>query len=76
MDIKNWLVSKIAEESGYALDAINCDEALENFDLDSLSSVSIAFEMENEFNLPEINPTVFSEFNTINKLTEWIQSQV
>ncbi|PWA10212.1 acyl carrier protein [Flavobacterium laiguense] len=76
MIIKNWLLDKIAEESGLEKDTINCDEPIENFELDSLSSISIAFDIEKEFNLDEINPTVFQEFNTINKLAQWIQNQI
>lgn len=76
MIVKKWLVNKIAEESGLDKDTINCDEPIGNFDLDSLSSISIAFDIENEYSLDEINPTVFDEFNTINKLAQWIQNQI
>lgn len=76
MNVKDWLIIKIAEETGLENELINCDELIENFDLDSLSSISIAFDIENKFKLDEINPTVFEEFNTINKLSEWIQVQI
>lgn len=76
MDIKDWLTEKIAEESGVSKEKIDGNEPLENLDLDSLASISIAFDMENEFNLEEINPSVFTEYNTINKLAEWIQNQI
>lgn len=76
MNVKDWLIIKIAEETGLENELINCDELFENFDLDSLSSISIAFDIENKFKLDEINPTVFEEFNTINKLSEWIQVQI
>lgn len=76
MNIHNWLIDKIAEESGISKEKIDSDEALENLELDSLASISIAFDIEKEFNLEEINPSVFTEFNTINKLTEWITNQI
>jgi acyl carrier protein len=75
MTVENWLILKIADESGLEEKEIDANEPIENFNLDSLSSISIAFEIEKEFNLEEINPTVFTEYNTINKLSEWIQNQ-
>lgn len=76
MNINNWLLIKIADESGLEKETINCDELLDNFNLDSLASISIAFDIENEFNLDEINPSIFHEYNTINKLAKWIQDQI
>ncbi len=57
MDIKNWLIQKISEESNIDKNRIDCNEIFDNFNLD------------------EINPSVFTEFNTINKLSEWILEQ-
>lgn len=76
MNVKHWLIEKISEESGDAKDSINCDEIFDNLNLDSLSSISIAFDIEKEYNIENINPSVFSEYNTINKLAEWIQSRL
>lgn len=76
MNIHDWLTEKIAEESGISKEEIDGNEALENLELDSLASISIAFDIEKEFNLEEINPSVFTEYNTINKLAEWIQNQI
>ncbi len=76
MDIQNWLTEKISEESGIPKEQIDINEGLENLDLDSLASVSIAFEIEEKFSLKEVNPSIFSEYNTINKLSEWIQNQI
>ena len=73
-DVKEWLQSKLAEESGVPISDISCDEEFESFQLDSLSFVSISYELESKLDM-EVNPTVFSEFNTINKLTAWINSQ-
>jgi acyl carrier protein len=73
-EVREWLQKQIAEESGVAMEQISCDDDFENFRLDSLSLVSISYELESRMNI-EISPTVFSEFNTINKLTEWIDNQ-
>ena len=73
-EVREWLQSKIAEESGVPVNEISCEEDFENFQLDSLSIVSISYELESQLNM-EISPTAFSEFNTINKLAAWINSQ-
>ena len=75
MDIKNWLIDKILDETDLERANIDCDAAFETFNLDSLATISIAFDIENEFNLEELNPTVFTEYNSINLLAKWIQNQ-
>jgi len=70
MEITQWLQEQIAEETGIKIEDISCDEEFENFDLDSLSLLSLSFELENLIK-KELSPTVFSEYNTINKLVEW-----
>ena len=76
LDIENWLTEKIIEESGLTLAQIDKNEDIKNLNLDSLSSITIAFDIENTFNIEEINPTVFDEFNTIHKLSKWIVEQI
>jgi len=73
-DVQVWLQTQIAEEAGIAVNEVSCDEDFENFNLDSLSLVSISFELESRVDL-EISPSVFTEFNTINKLAEWVSNQ-
>ncbi len=73
MDLKFWLQEKIAEEAGVEPDEISCEEEFNQFDLDSLALVSLSFELETLLNR-EISPTVFTEFNTINKLEEWVSN--
>lgn len=75
MDYKNWLIEQIASEVSISKDDVDCDEIFDNFKLDSLSIVSIAFEMENVFNLKNIEPSLFSEYNTINKLCGWLENR-
>ena len=67
MDYKIWLQEKIAEEIGGEAKNVFPDEDFENFNLDSLAMVSLSFEIEKLLG-KEISPTVFTEYNTINKL--------
>jgi acyl carrier protein len=73
-NVTEWLQKQIAEESGVPIQEISCDEDFENFKLDSLSLVSISYELESQVNV-EISPAIFTEFNTINKLAAWINTQ-
>ncbi len=74
MNIKLWLQEKIAEETGIPTSEVLCDVEFENFNLDSLSLISLSFDLETLLE-KELSPTLFTEFNTINKLTEWVYSQ-
>jgi acyl carrier protein len=74
MDIKLWLTEQIAEESGLAIGEVSTSTDFEDFDLDSLSLVSLAYDLETLIN-KELSPTVFTEFNTIDKLAKWIEKQ-
>lgn len=73
MDIKIWLQEKIAEESGLQLQQVPFNKEFEEFKLDSLSLISLAFDLEKQIGVDEIDPTVFTEYNSINKLAEWIE---
>lgn len=74
MDIKLWLKEKIAEETELPLNQISYDEEFDNFKMDSLSLLSFSFDLEKLLDIPEINPTVFTEYNTINKLAQWVEN--
>ena len=74
MNIKNWLIEQIAEESGQDKSEVSLDEAFDNMNLDSLSLLSVSYELESKIG-KEIDPSVFSEFNTINKLLVWLEKQ-
>ena len=75
LNIKEWLKEAIAVELEIAKDTISNDEPFESLNLDSLSILTIAFDLEEKFNIDELSPTVFTEFNTINKLSEWLENQ-
>lgn len=75
MNFKHWLITQIASEASIAAEEVDCDMAFEHFNLDSLSIVSISFEMESVFQLENVDPSLFSEFNTINKLCVWMENQ-
>ncbi|WP_109852049.1 acyl carrier protein [Aquimarina sp. AU58] len=75
MNIKLWLQEKIAEETELPINEISCDLEFVNFNMDSLSILTLAFDLESKLNIGEIDPTLFSEYNTINKLVTWVENQ-
>jgi acyl carrier protein len=74
-ELTNWFKEKIAEESGTAIENIKTDQTFDNFNLDSLSTVTLAYDLEKEIGI-DIDPTIFYEFDTIDKLVEKIQTPV
>ncbi|MBY0434476.1 MAG: hypothetical protein K2U26_10235 [Cyclobacteriaceae bacterium] len=74
IDIREWLQQKISIESGNPIELISMDAEFESFKLDSLSLLSISYDLENEVNI-EITPSDLTEFNTINKLSRWIETK-
>lgn len=75
MEYKNWLITQIASEASIAEEEVDCDVTFDQFNLDSLAIVSISFEMESQFQLENVDPSLFSEYNTINKLCVWLENQ-
>lgn len=71
--LTNWFKEKIAEESGTPIENISINQTFDNFNLDSLSTVTLAYDLEMELGL-DIDPTIFYEFDTIEKLVEKIQA--
>lgn len=66
-----WLKNKIAEEAGMREEEVTDTALFETFHLDSLSMVSLSYELEN-FTGKTIEPTVFWEYNSITKLSDWV----
>lgn len=75
MTTQEWLQTKIAEEAGMQVEEIALDAPFESFSLDSLSVITLAYELESFTGKDSIDPSVFSEYNTINKLSEWVNQQ-
>ncbi|MCZ2475131.1 acyl carrier protein [Aquirufa ecclesiirivi] len=75
MQYKNWLITQIASEASIVEEEVDCDKTFDQFNLDSLAIVSISFEMESQFQLENVDPSLFSEYNTINKLCVWLENQ-
>ncbi len=73
MELKQWLVQKIAEESDNLPDTIKTDVPIESFNLDSLSMITLSYDLETALG-KEIDPTVFWQHNTIDKLAEAIEN--
>lgn len=74
-NMKNWFIEKIADEAGIRVDEVDCDKPFDQYDLDSLSMISLCFEMEDNFKLENTDPSMLSEYNTINKLAQWVETQ-
>lgn len=72
-EIKNWLIQKIAEESDIQPETIKTDVPIESFNLDSLSMITLSYDLETALG-KEIDPTVFWQHNTIDKLAEAIET--
>jgi len=72
--LQYWLKEKLATEIGVETDSVNLDTPFTQINLDSLSMVSLAYDLETYTGVV-IDPTVFSEFDTPNKLVEWIRLQ-
>ena len=72
--LQNWLREKITEEAGIQKEEVSFDKPLESYQLDSLSILTICYDLES-FTGFTIDPTLFSEFKTINEITEWILSK-
>ena len=75
MDIKIWLQEKISEESDMPISEISLDKAFQDFNMDSLSLLSLIFDLEATLGIEEMDPAILTENNTINKLSKWIQLQ-
>lgn len=73
--IEKFICALIAKDQGLKEEDISITEKFDQFNLDSLSKLSIAYEIEQEFKLDYLNPGVLSEFDTINKLATWIKSK-
>lgn len=72
-EIKNWLVQKIAEESDIQPESVKTDMPIESFNLDSLSMITLSYDLEKVLG-KEIDPTVFWQHNTIDKLAKAIET--
>jgi acyl carrier protein len=72
--LQDWLRQKLSEETSSDSKTIDLDVDFSDLGLDSLSTVSLAYELET-FTGVVIDPTVFSEFRTPNELVRWIQLQ-
>ncbi len=70
-NVSHWLKTKIADEAGINEQEISESASFETFQLDSLDMVSLSHELEN-FTGKTIEPTVFWEYNSIEKLSEWV----
>lgn len=75
LQLQHWLTEKLSAEIGVEPASINLNTPFTEINLDSLSMVSLAYDLETYTGLA-IDPTIFSEFDTPNKLVQWIQLQI
>ncbi|WP_462251926.1 phosphopantetheine-binding protein [Ekhidna sp.] len=73
MTTTQWLQEIIADESGEKPESVSISRKFETMNLDSLSLLSLAHEIESKLSL-EIDPTALTEYDTIEKLAKWIES--
>jgi acyl carrier protein len=69
-----WFEKKLAEELGKKQNEVSLAIPIEQYHLDSISLVSLSQDLE-DFVGFYIEPTIFSEFETINEIIEWILSR-
>ncbi len=74
-NMTEWLLEKLAEETGEHAESISTAQKFETMNLDSLSLLSISHEIESALNI-EVDPTAMTEFDTIEKLAEWLESKM
>ena len=70
-DLQDWLVENIAKSTRLPKKSIGIDIPLANYGLDSLQSVIISGELEEWLNI-QIEPTLFWDFPTIEKISSYI----
>lgn len=68
--ICDWLVARIATELKIAPEAVPLDEAFFNIGLNSLNTLIISTELSEFLNVDELNPTLFWDYPSIQKLSE------
>jgi acyl carrier protein len=73
--MRHWLIEQLAIELECSIDEVDCDQAFGSMSLDSLSMISIIQELENEFKLDEIDPTVLRDQDSVNKLSLWLETK-
>jgi acyl carrier protein len=71
--LQNWLREKISAETGAPAAEIDTHVPFENFNMDSLSMITLSYELE-QFTGREIDPTIFYEYDTIDKLVTKLQN--
>ncbi|WP_435356614.1 phosphopantetheine-binding protein [Emticicia sp. SJ17W-69] len=69
--LEDWFKENLASELALKPHQISLNSPIEDYRLDSLSSVSLSYSLE-EFLGYEIEPTIFNEFETVNELIEWL----
>ena len=71
-EVNEFICSLVSKEQDIPIEQIDIDQPLEEMNLDSLTKLSLAFEIETKYDLKDLDPSILKEHNTIRKLSEWI----
>ncbi len=69
--LADWFENKLADELGKKPSEISLSVPIDEYHLDSISLVSLSQDLE-DFVGFYIEPTIFSEFGSINEIIQWI----
>ncbi|WP_254561324.1 acyl carrier protein [Dyadobacter diqingensis] len=69
--LADWFKQKLSEELGTSKNEISLESPIASYRLDSLSSISLTQDLEDLVGF-YIEPNIFSEFETIDDVIEWI----
>lgn len=74
--ISAWLADRIAGEMNVAPETISLDETFSNLGLNSLKTLIITGELGEFLGVEELNPALFWDYPTIQKLAEHLTGLV
>jgi len=70
----DWIKELLSEETGEPAAQISGNDSLKEMALDSLSVISLSHEIEQKIG-KEIDPTALEQFETVEELAQWIETQ-
>ena len=71
--VQEWLVKWLQNNAGIPLDSIDIDKPFADYNLDSLTSVELSYDLE-EWSEKELTATVVWNYPTINKMSEYLSN--
>jgi acyl carrier protein len=74
-EVTTWLIDQIASHTGLPRTDISPEQPLANYGFDSVQSVSLSTDIEDEFGLP-MPSTLVWDYPTIEKLAEYLVAEL